>query len=198
MVRAACIRLSSMTCKTKSERPGLSAEDVALWRRVTQGDAPLRGRAAAPRPAPKARSADADADAAAEPAPAPPRRRAAQPPPPDAPPASGLDRRTAQRLRRGLIPIDARLDLHGMMQAEARRRVTEAVAAARSRGQRCLLVITGKGEIGGETGVLRQMLPHWLTAPPNAGSVLRCEPARAAHGGAGAWYVLIRKPRGRQ
>lgn len=186
-----------MTRKTPTEPPALSAEDVALWRSVAQGAAPLRGRgrpaAAPPPPAPEA--PDPGASGAGDPAP-PPRRPAA--PPPEAPPASGLDRRTAQRLRRGLIPIDARLDLHGMTQAEAHRRVTEKVAAARRRGQRCLLVITGKGAIDGETGVLRQMLPRWLAEPPNAESVLRCEPARAAHGGAGAWYVLIRKPRGRR
>ena len=179
-----------MTRKTPAEPPALSAEDVALWQSVAQGAAPLRRRGrppAAPPPAPEAPGAGAGVPEAA----------AAAPPPRETPPAGGLDRRTAQRLRRGLIPIDARLDLHGMTQAEAHRRVTEAVASARRCGRRCLLVITGKGEIGGETGVLRQMLPRWLAEPPNAESVLRWEPARAADGGAGAWYVLIRKPRKR-
>jgi DNA-nicking Smr family endonuclease len=54
-------------------------------------------------------------------------------------------------------------------------------------------IITGKGERG--EGVLRQALPRWLAEAPNAGRILALEQAQARHGGAGAFYVLLRKAR---
>ncbi|HET6467015.1 MAG TPA: Smr/MutS family protein, partial [Geminicoccaceae bacterium] len=76
-----------------------------------------------------------------------------------------LDRRTWQRLRRGLLPIDARLDLHGMTQAEAYAALVTFLAGAQRRGARCVLVITGRGLVRG--GTLREATPRWLEEPPN-------------------------------
>ena len=108
---------------------------------------------------------------------------------------AGLDRRTAQKLKRGQIPIEARLDLHGMTQAEAQIALNEAVGRARALGKRCLLVITGKGTTRNQVGVLKKMVPRWLKDPVNQERVLAIQNARPQHGGAGAVYVLLRKQR---
>jgi DNA-nicking Smr family endonuclease len=102
-----------------------------------------------------------------------------------------LDRRSAQRLKRGQTAIEARLDLHGMTQAEAHRALLAFIARARGDGLRAVLVITGKG---GE-GVLRASVPRWLAEPRVRAMILAIEEAQPRHGGAGAKYVLLRKKR---
>ena len=176
-----------MTRTTRREPPGLTAEDLALWRHATSGDAPLRARRPADPGAPPAKAPAPDAPLAEPPPPRAGRAPAA---------AAGVDARTMQRLRRGQIAVERRLDLHGMTQAQAHRAVSRALAAGQDDGVRCLLVITGKGVAAG-AGVLRAMLPRWLAEPPDAGRVLAAAPARQRDGGAGAFYVLLRKSRRR-
>ncbi|MBV8939953.1 MAG: Smr/MutS family protein [Alphaproteobacteria bacterium] len=105
-----------------------------------------------------------------------------------------VDRATAARVRRGEYPISARLDLHGLTREEAQDALTESVFAAAERGERCLLVITGKGGPGGE-GVLRQLLPVWLNLDALRPLVLAFDVAQPRHGGGGAFYVLLRRRR---
>lgn len=139
--------------------------------------------------------------AEAAPPPPPPMR-----PQPDAavPTPAGLDRRSQERLRRGRLKIEGRLDLHGHTQADAHRALTEFVHRAYGRGLRCILVITGKG---GEhnrdddsimphrgKGVLRRQVPLWLGGELGR-MVLAVESARPQHGGDGAFYVLLRRHR---
>ncbi len=107
---------------------------------------------------------------------------------------TGLDRRSAQRLKRGQMPIEARLDLHGMTQAEAHRTLHRFIAASAEAGRRNLLVITGKGS-GAEGGVLRAAVPRWLVEGENRARVLAFTPAQPRHGGAGALYLLLRRRR---
>src|SRR5881394_3475207 len=133
MVRAACI-----SCWLKMRR--LKAEDVELWRRVARDIAPLPGRS--PHPA-RRHLAGTSGNAGETPAvrtkpPAPP---AARPKSqlPVAPPLdqfAGVDRATAERLKRGRRAIEARLDLHGMTQAEAHRALFGFVAGSRTAGCR--------------------------------------------------------------
>ncbi|HEX6977892.1 MAG TPA: Smr/MutS family protein [Alphaproteobacteria bacterium] len=111
-------------------------------------------------------------------------------------PNPGLDRRTAMRLRRGDIPIERRLDLHGMTQADAHAALDRFVRRAWADGKRMLLIITGKGSVIAGGGVLRRYVPGWLTAGEHAARVLRIETARPQHGGSGAYYVLLRRNRG--
>ena len=107
--------------------------------------------------------------------------------------AAGIDRRSAERLSRGRLPIEARLDLHGMTQAAAVERLAEFIARAEAAGKRCVLVITGKGLASG--GVLRDQVPRWLNLPPNRARVLAFDYARQHHGGSGALYVLLKRRR---
>ncbi len=134
------------------------------------------------------------------------RARTAAPPPetkkgPEQDPQ--LDRRTEQRLKRGQLPIDGRIDLHGKTQTQAFDALSKFITNAYTQKKRCLLVITGKGNwqeggrsIGDEkTGVLRQKTPEWLSSAPLSQYILRVEPARPNHGGEGALYVLLRRQR---
>ena len=59
--------------------------------------------------------------------------------------APGLDKRTAQRLRRGRINVEAQLDLHGFKQDEAYMSLNLFLTQSYNVGHRCVLVITGKG-----------------------------------------------------
>jgi len=106
----------------------------------------------------------------------------------------GVNRNLLRRLRRGTFPIDERLDLHGLRLAEAENVVRQAVAHNWDRGVRLLLIIHGKGRRS-EHGVsaLRESLPGWLSAPPNAQFVLAFTTANTKDGGEGATYVRLRK-----
>jgi DNA-nicking Smr family endonuclease len=169
------------------------AEDLDLWRRVARDIAPLSGRSLHPDRGRLARNAAGTA-AVQSAAPAAPIKQAATSPPPVPPPLdnfAGVDRATAERLKRGRRAIEARLDLHGMTQAEAHRALFGFVTDSRTGGRRCVLVITGHGRIGG--GVLRSAVPRWLHEPELRRHVLAITPARPQHGGSGALYVLLRR-----
>jgi len=113
--------------------------------------------------------------------------------------APGIDRRQAQRLRRGQLPIEARLDLHGMTQGEAHRALAGFVARSHAAGKRVLLVVTGKGTRtgadGSPSGVLRRNVPRWLAEPGLRPLVLTTAPALRRDGGDGALYLLLRRSR---
>jgi len=188
----------------------LTPEDEALWRNVTQSVTPLK---------PERRVAGRDGgNEDAEPAVLKPPPKAAKPastpqhPPPTTPkhpvsprpPAqpAALDRRTKQRIARGTIAIDGRIDLHGMTQREAHGRLKGFLTASQLRGHRHVLVITGKGGWTGphhdghdfaERGVLRRVVPQWLGLPEFGALVASFEQAHIGHGGAGAFYVRLRK-----
>lgn len=186
-------------------RRGLSYEDRVLWTTVTKAIKPLRAR---PLIAPDARD-DAEAAAVARPTkPAPPAKRAAKaapapaartPPKPPAPPLAPLGRRIKQRVARGKEAIDARLDLHGLTQAQAHGELLRFLRNANARDARLVLVITGKGSKnlgrGGEIGVLRRQVPQWLGLPEFRALVVGFEDAAITHGGEGALYVRVRRSR---
>jgi DNA-nicking Smr family endonuclease len=115
---------------------------------------------------------------------------------------SGVNGATQDKLRRGLMEPDARIDLHGMTQAAAHRTLFTWLAAAHSRGYRLVLVVTGKGNPKNDEnapwmmsahGVLKQMVPRWLNEPELAALIASVQPAHVKHGGGGALYVYLRK-----
>ncbi len=168
----------------------LGPDDLRLWRHVTQDVTPLH-----PTPPP-----DDPPPATAVPVAAPP--VAAGPAPRPAAPLRALtpgkiadvDRSTGDKLRRGNLAIDGRLDLHGLTQPEAHDALDRFLASSAHMGRRCVLVITGKG-VGASGGVLRQAVPRWLNEAPNRARVLAVTPAQPRHGGAGALYVLLKRKR---
>jgi DNA-nicking Smr family endonuclease len=162
-------------------------DETALWRRVVRDVVPLRGRAPPPErsdyplpnPPPQAEEGWVGA---APPKPLPPLDHLA-----------GIDRASAQRLKRGRYPVEARLDLHGMTQEEAHRALLGFVAASRAAGRRCVLVVTGHGRMSG--GILRHAVPRWLDEPQLRRHLLALAPARPQEGGSGALYLLLRRER---
>jgi DNA-nicking Smr family endonuclease len=109
--------------------------------------------------------------------------------------ARGVDRAHLLRLRRGEVRVERRVDLHGLSAGEARRELAAEVEDAFVAGERCLLVIHGRG-LRSESGpVLKDGVVAWLTAPPLAGRVLAFASALPRDGGAGASYVLLRRAR---
>ncbi len=169
------------------------ADDLDLWRRVARDIVPLPGRNPPTDRGRLARNAAVTA-AVQTAAPAASSKPSPQSTPPAPPPLenfAGVDRATAERLKRGRRAIEARLDLHGMTQAEAHRALFGFVGGSRTAGRRCVLVITGHGRIGG--GVLKSAVPRWLHEPELRRHVLAIAPARPQHGGAGALYVLLRR-----
>ena len=108
---------------------------------------------------------------------------------------AGIDRANAERLKRGLHKIEARLDLHGMTQAEAYRSLGAFIAASRDLGRRCVLVITGRGLSPSGPGILKSAVPRWLEQPELRRHILAISSAQPRHGGAGAIYLLLRRRR---
>jgi DNA-nicking Smr family endonuclease len=108
-----------------------------------------------------------------------------------------IDRRLKQRLARGQIEIDGRIDLHGRTLSEAHAALLRFLHRSQGEGLRTVLVITGKGGPDPERGrgVLRRQVPLWLALPELRGHVLGVEEAHVAHGGAGALYVRLRRGR---
>lgn len=97
-----------------------------------------------------------------------------------------------RRLRRGLVPVDGRLDLHGMGVAEARAQLELFLRTMRVRGERCVLVIHGKGEHSrGRQAVLRGEIAAWLSQGASSRHVAAFATSGASDGGEGAVYVLL-------
>ena len=186
-----------------ARKRSVSREEQSLWRRVTGDVEPLATDIPAP-PEPHPTKEGADKS--------PPQPRTAKPAPPvSAPPpapptvakqhpelvpgkTAGLDKRKAQRLKRGQLRPEARVDLHGMTQVKAHAELNGFVAECQLADLRTVLVITGKGSVR-EGGVLRRMVPRWLNQPPLRGMVIAIEQATPRDGGAGAYYLLLRRRR---
>ncbi len=106
-----------------------------------------------------------------------------------------LGRRLRQRIARGNEALEARLDLHGLTQAGAYDALSGFLRRCQRDGVRTVLVITGKGSGDGERGVLKRQVPMWLRTAELRGFVAGFEDAGLRHGGAGALYVRLRRPR---
>lgn len=112
-----------------------------------------------------------------------------------------MDAKTYDRMTRGKLQPEARIDLHGMTLSEAHGELIRFLLGARRADLRLVLVITGKGRgmrddgwPGPErSGALRHQVPHWLALPPLGPVVQQVAGASLKHGGAGAIYVFLRR-----
>lgn len=191
--------------RSRSFARAVTREEAELWARVTGAVKALarrdKGRAqpaAAQVEVPTAAPAARKPAAAPRPKPAEPRSQEVSERLPELGPdtAPGLDKRTAARLKRGRLPVEARIDLHGLTRDEAHRALEDFLRTAHAAGKRCVLVITGKGlRASGETEILRDAVPRWLNAPPIRPCILAFRPAPPRDGGAGALYVLLKRKR---
>lgn len=186
-----------------SRKRSLSEEEHALWNAVTRAIKPLRKRKAKADEAGETVPSSPKAPgrvAKSAPTPAPMPAPKAAPPRIAPPPLAPLERRLKQKLSRGREAPDARIDLHGMTQADAHAALVHFLRRAQRDGARVVLVITGKGgrpagEPHAERGVLRRQVPHWLEGAELRAFVVGYESAAIGHGGEGALYVRVRRGR---
>lgn len=172
----------------------MTNKDKQIWTDYARGVSPVRTKKKRPAPAPRPSHAHNDKH---------PSRVNAEKAPPQPPrlhaavekdlKAAALDRKREKALRQGDIAIDGKIDLHGMTQTQAFAALGSFLRRKVKTGKRCLLVVTGKGR-GGD-GVLKRSLESWLNQLPEASAVLALRPAAPQHGGDGAFYVILRKPR---
>lgn len=122
-------------------------------------------------------------------------------------PLAEFEHKRARRLTSGRLPIEARLDLHGLRQNEAHSELLSFLRSAQNNGLKHVKVITGKGVAGAQEpetrpfslfddsprGVLREQVPRWLGEPAFRVLVVSFTMAGRGHGGGGALYVQVRK-----
>ncbi len=166
------------------KRRDLTADEKKLWRRVAVG---VKSKRALP---PEEIEADQIREpvkriaktATAAPAPTKPKFKQI---------ASPQNRGNEKRVRRGKLEIGCSLDLHGHTQDSGRAALSRFLRSAQRRGDRTVIVITGVGR-GGE-GVMKRRLPEWLAERDIRPIVSGFAPAHRTHGGAGAFYVFLRR-----
>ena len=197
-------------------RRELSEEESTLWQRVAGSARRLQPAAS---PAADTRTGPVPDPGAPPSALRKPKPAAPLPIPPAPPPAVRLDlaesvgdalarvpvrmdRKAHMRMMRGKLTPEARIDLHGMTLAQAHPALTGFMMNAHARGLRLVLVITGKGRtqpaddtgpMPRRAGALKHEVPHWLRSGPLRAVVLEVRESHRSHGGAGAYYVYLRK-----
>jgi DNA-nicking Smr family endonuclease len=103
---------------------------------------------------------------------------------------AGVRTQVVRRLRRGLVPVEDELDLHGLTQTAARDQLAHFLAASRDAGRRCVRIIHGKGYRSGARGpILKVAVDLWLRRHLD---VMAFTSAKVIDGGTGAVYVLLR------
>ena len=107
-----------------------------------------------------------------------------------------LEKPVKRKLTRGRLPLEGRIDLHGMFQSEAHAVLLDFLVRAHERGLRHVLVITGKGRSMGSEGALKRAVPLWFSKPEYRHLISSYEDASANHGGDGALYVRLARRRG--
>ena len=146
----------------------LSAEEQRLWEEVRRSVRPLSDVPRVSQSSSAVEDIEPD-DAPVKHRPKPPAHR---PLPSWSPPiathsskrVAPIDEKTAKKLKKGRLAIDARIDLHGMIETKAHGALRRFLEQAWRDDLRIVLVITGKGERSG--GVLRRAVPRWLAEPP--------------------------------
>lgn len=180
----------------------LAPDEAALWRRVIATVTPIRPAAAPalPPPAPAV-----PPEPATPPAPPAPKAKGRVPPvrepraaPPPRPSANTLDGSWDRRLSRGLVSPESAIDLHGHSLASAYDRLDRGLEDAVRRGDRVLLLVTGKppraeSERPHARGAIRAAVGDWLAASRHADRIAAVRGAHPRHGGSGALYIILRR-----
>lgn len=116
--------------------------------------------------------------------------------------ALAMDARKFDRLKKGKLSPDAKMDLHGMTLNQAHPALVGFILSAHQKAYRLVLVVTGKGKpkpdgeyFSSRNGILKQQVPRWLAQHPMAPLILQTSEAHGKHGGGGALYVYLRRRR---
>jgi len=105
----------------------------------------------------------------------------------------GLDPKIFRKLKAGGFSLEAHLDRHGLSADQAQMALLDFMKEHYLQGKRCVLLIPGRGKnspLG--RSILRQGVQAWLTQYPLERIILAFCTAQPKHGGAGAFYVLLR------
>ena len=182
----------------------LAPEEAALWERVIATVKPM-AKPVASKPEQKPFPGEGRGPIASAPKLDPGLRRgtamvAAKPVAPKAPPANTLDGSWDKNLSRGLVSPESAVDLHGLSLASAYDRLDRGLAEAIARGDRVLLLVTGKpprpsSERPHARGAIRAAVGDWLAASRHSGKIAAVRAAHPRHGGAGALYIVLRRAR---
>jgi DNA-nicking Smr family endonuclease len=115
-------------------------------------------------------------------------------------PGTTLDGGWDRRLAAGAVAPDSSIDLHGHTLESAYHVLDQGLARAITRGDRLLLLITGKpprpeSERPHARGRIRAAIGDWLAASRHASRIAAVRGAHPRHGGAGALYIVLRRTR---
>jgi DNA-nicking Smr family endonuclease len=113
---------------------------------------------------------------------------------------STLDGGWDKKLVRGAVSPDSSIDLHGHTLASAHAMLDSGLGRAIARGDRVLLLVTGKpprpeSERPHARGAIRAAVADWLAGSRHADSIAAVRGAHPRHGGQGALYIIIRRER---
>ncbi|TIL30411.1 Smr/MutS family protein [Mesorhizobium sp.] len=169
----------------------LSEDDRVLWNLVARTAKPLKGKSAVDIPDLGPDIADDTKPMLRDQAMAPAAATKAR----TQHVSHALDEPTLEKLSKGRLPIEGRVDLHGLSQDEAYSLLFSFLHRAHAGGIRYVLVITGKGSSSGGDGILRRAVPAWLSTPAFRPLVSSHDHAARKHGGSGALYVRLRRAR---
>ncbi|KQS49823.1 MULTISPECIES: Smr/MutS family protein [unclassified Sphingomonas] len=114
--------------------------------------------------------------------------------------ANTLDGGWDKRLTRGVVSPDSSIDLHGHTLASAHALLDVGLGRAIARGDRVLLLVTGKpprpeSERPHARGAIRSAVADWLAGSRHADSIAAVRGAHPRHGGQGALYIVLRRGR---
>lgn len=175
---------------SRSRSRDLTEDERILWNLVARTASPLKGKSLPPAEPPAQIDAGPSQRPDAGPAPG---AQATRSPTPDRRQIHHLDRTTQKKISKGRLPLEARIDLHGMRQDEAYGLLLSFLNRAHASGIRYVLVITGKGRSLASDGVLKRSVPSWFATGPFRSLVSGYEDAARNHGGEGALYVRLRR-----
>lgn len=106
---------------------------------------------------------------------------------------SGIQQKVQRRLRRGELPIEDELDLHGYTVIEAKVALQDFIKECKRQHKRYVRIIHGKGYRSDQKiPILKTHVAHWLPQHPD---VLAYSSARPADGGTGALYIILKAVR---
>ncbi|MEM6781841.1 MAG: Smr/MutS family protein [Pseudomonadota bacterium] len=172
-------------------------DDEALWRAVVKDVNPIQ------RDKPVVKSPAKSAEVK-KPKKVVERVAAPEKPVQKAPRGKGIDGHIADKLRKGQLEPEAFIDLHGKKQDEAQDLIINFIKVSHVSGRRLVKIITGTGArtkrahrdndpYATEPGVLKRRFPEFINHPQIADLVLHFQEAHQKHGGAGAYYVYLRR-----
>ncbi len=111
--------------------------------------------------------------------------------------------KTNKKLKKGKIPIDKKIDFHGLSLLDAENLFNHTISSCYKKNLRCILFITGKGVLKKTTndfgspklyyGKIRSNCVIWTKKKELSMFILNVEQASIKHGADGAFFVYLRR-----